>query len=124
MCIFCDRLKSQKEFLLENQWCFAITDAYPVSHAHALIIPKRHVKSVFQLKPDELTGMFSLTKELKSMLDALYKPKGYNIGFNLGKTAGQSIMHCHMHLIPRYQGDVKNPRGGIRGVIPGKQDYK
>lgn len=123
MCIFCEKFKTQDKILLQNEFAFAILDAFPVSEAHTLIIPVRHVKSFFALTPKEMAGMHTLAKELKGFYRYVTKPQGYTIGFNEGKIAGQSIMHCHMHFIPRYKGDVKNPRGGIRGVIPGKQNY-
>jgi diadenosine tetraphosphate (Ap4A) HIT family hydrolase len=88
-----------------------------------LIVPKRHAATFFDLTSAEKRDMNSLVYECKNYLDNLYKPDGYNIGCNCGIAAGQSISHCHCHLIPRYTGDTENPRGGIRGVIPERQNY-
>lgn len=98
-------------------------DGFPVSPGHALIIPRRHVASFFDLTQDERQDMFNMVDEVKRILDDRFHPDGYNIGVNIGETAGQSIFHVHLHLIPRYSGDVPNPRGGVRGVIPHKQSY-
>lgn len=98
-------------------------DGFPVSPGHALIIPRRHVVSFFDLTQDERQDMFNMVDEVKRILDDRFHPDGYNIGVNIGEAAGQSIFHVHLHLIPRYSGDVPNPRGGVRGVIPHKQSY-
>lgn len=122
-CIFCDIKKTNPRIILENSHAFAISDQYPVSQGHTLIILKRHVSTLFKATSKEITAIFDLGKRVQKLLFKQYKPDGYNVGFNDLEAAGQSIPHCHMHIIPRYQGDVKNPRGGIRGVIPGKQNY-
>lgn len=122
-CIFCEIKKTKSRIILENSHAFAISDQYPVSQGHTLIILKRHVSSLFEASSEEITSIFDLGKQVQKLLSKQYKPNGYNVGFNDLEAAGQSIPHCHMHIIPRYQGDVKNPRGGIRGVIPGKQKY-
>ena len=122
-CIFCEIKKTKSRIILENPHAFAISDQYPVSRGHTLIILKRHISSLFEASSEEITSIFDLGKQVQKLLSKQYKPDGYNIGFNDFEAAGQSIPHCHMHIIPRYQGDVKNPRGGIRGVIPGKQKY-
>ena len=98
-------------------------DGFPVSPGHALIIPRRHVASFFDLTQEERQDMFNMVNEVKRILDDRFHPDGYNIGVNIGEAAGQSIFHVHLHLIPRYSGDVPNPRGGVRGVIPHKQSY-
>ena len=98
-------------------------DGFPVSPGHALIIPRRHVASFFDLTQDERQDMFNMVDDVKRILDDRFHPDGYNIGVNIGEAAGQSIFHVHLHLIPRYSGDVPNPRGGVRGVIPHKQSY-
>ena len=122
-CIFC---KTRKEELqLENQLAYSSIDSYPVSEFHSLIVPKRHVETYFGLTEEEIQACNDLilkTKEKILKLDS--NVKGFNIGANAGKVAGQSIMHCHIHLIPRRKGDVENPQGGIRSVIPSKQHYK
>ena len=101
----------------------AFYDGFPVSPGHALIIPRRHVASYFDLTRQEREAMTQMMLDVKLKLDERFHPDGYNVGINVGEYAGQSVFHCHMHLIPRYKGDVSNPKGGVRGVIPGKQLY-
>ena len=120
-CIFCD--VSQDKVIAQNHLCFAIYDGFPVSIGHILIIPKRHVADYFSLTEDELMAMQQMMRELKHRLDVDLSPDGYNVGVNVNEAAGQTVYHVHMHLIPRYKGDVDNPRGGVRGVIPNKQKY-
>ena len=122
-CIFCDIIKDKKEIILENELAAAFYDSFPVSQGHALIIPKRHCETYFDLTSEEMKAMFELSQEVKQLLDNLHHPDGYNIGFNAGVDAGQSVMHCHMHVIPRYHGDTINPRGGIRKVVKIKDNY-
>jgi diadenosine tetraphosphate (Ap4A) HIT family hydrolase len=109
--------------VLENDLAFVIFDRYPVSPGHALILPKRHVESFFQTTSNECGAMLALLTETRLRTEAKLAPDGYNIGINVGKAAGQTVMHVHMHLIPRYLGDMENPRGGVRGVIPARQSY-
>ncbi len=123
MCIFCEILKNQKFVVYENDLIFAIQDEYPVSKGHVLIIPKRHVADYFELTNEEKKAIDESIMWLKNTLDHMYHPDGYNIGINNGEASGQTVMHAHVHLIPRYKGDVKDPSGGIRGVIPIKQKY-
>ena len=120
-CIFCNI--PQERVIAESDLCFAIFDGFPVSEGHALIIPKRHVADYFDLTLDEVMAMQKMMRELKLRLDADFSPDGYNVGVNVNAAAGQTVFHVHMHLIPRYKGDVENPKGGVRGVIPGKQKY-
>ena len=120
-CIFCN-LNSER-IIAENELCLAIRDGFPVSEGHTLIIPKRHVADYFDLIPNEIAAMQTMMKEIKCQLDNELHPDGYNIGINVNAAAGQTIFHVHMHLIPRYIGDVANPKGGVRGVIPGMQKY-
>ena len=122
-CTFCEIKKTKSRIILENPHAFAISDQFPVSQGHTLIVLRRHIASLFEASSKEITAIFDLAKQVQKVLSKQYKPDGYNVGFNDLEAAGQSILHCHMHIIPRYQGDVKNPRGGIRGVIPGKQNY-
>ena len=105
---------------------FIIRDtAYPVTKHHTLIITNRHISDYFDLNSEELDDLNQiLKKQKKELLELDSKISGFNVGINIGKDAGQSIMHCHIHLIPRRKGDVKDPRGGVRGVIPSKQRYK
>lgn len=120
-CIFC--IPGPEETILENQYAYARYDKTPVSPGHLLIIPKRHFKSIFDATNTEYDALWNLIKTARSFLDTKFSPDGYNIGINDGSAAGQTIMHLHIHLIPRYFGDTKDPRGGVRGVIPGKQQY-
>lgn len=120
-CIFCNL--SSERIIAENELCLAIRDGFPVSEGHTLIIPKRHVADYFDLTPNEIAAMQTMMKEIKYQLDYELHPDGYNIGINVNAAAGQTVFHVHMHLIPRYIGDVENPKGGVRGVIPGKQKY-
>ena len=112
-----------KPRLLENEVGFVIFDGFPVSEGHCLIIPKRVYSSYFDSTPDELIGLHRLVVDTKLLLDQKFKPDGYNIGINCGEHSGQTVPHVHIHLIPRYEGDTENPRGGVRGVIPSKQKY-
>ena len=111
------------EIICETATCVAFFDGYPVSPGHALIVPKRHVSSYFDLTDHEREAMNVMLQYVKRVVDERFHPDGYNIGINVGQAAGQSVYHCHMHLIPRYAGDVENPKGGVRGVIPKKQKY-
>ena len=122
-CIFCKIKKV--ELLFENKLAYSSMDSYPVSEFHSLIIPKRHVETYFELSNEEIQACNELilkTKEKILTQDA--SVKGFNIGTNAGEPAGQSIFHCHIHLIPRRKGDVENPQGGVRSVISKKQHYK
>lgn len=118
-CPFCN----PDGILLENDLAYARPDKYPVNPGHLLIIPRRHVADFFLATTDEKTALMSLLDEAKHYLDGKHAPAGYNIGINVGEVAGQTIPHVHLHLIPRYHGDVENPRGGVRGVIPARQSY-
>ena len=122
-CLFCNSKIS--DIAYENELAYVSYDTYPVSDQHCLIIPKRHVIDYFKLSNEELIACNDLIKIIKKeILDNDQSVKGFNIGTNAGKLAGQSIMHCHIHLIPRREGDVDNPQGGVRSVIPKKQHYK
>lgn len=121
-CLFCNINK--KDIEEENNLSYASYDSYPVSKNHCLIIPKRHVSEYFDLTKEEIMACNDLISIMKNKIMSEDKSvKGFNIGVNSGKVAGQSIMHCHIHLIPRRVGDVENPQGGVRGVIPSKQHY-
>ncbi len=122
-CLFCN--VNESGYAQKNNLAYASYDSYPVSKDHCLIIPKRHIKNYFDLTKDELIACDELIKTVKE--EILIKDqtvKGFNLGTNIGKVSGQSILHCHFHLIPRREGDVENPQGGIRSVIPNKQHYK
>lgn len=121
-CIFCN-LDPNRVIIAQNDLALAFFDAFPVNPGHALIIPKRHVADYFDLTEDEVAAMQALLREVEAILEKRFNPDGYNIGVNVNAAAGQSVFHVHMHLIPRYKGDVENPKGGVRGVIPSKQKY-
>jgi len=110
--------------IAENELMYAIRDGFPVSSLHSLIIPKRHVSSYFSLGQSEINACTQMLNDLKQQIEA-EDPEvvGFNVGVNDGETAGQTIFHCHIHLIPRRVGDTPNPRGGVRGVIPDKMGY-
>ena len=101
-----------------------LRDAHPVSPGHTLIVPKRHVASFFELSDDDLADVLSALRAAKSALDAELRPDGYNVGVNVGAAAGQTVMHAHVHVIPRFAGDTADPRGGVRHCIPGKGYYE
>jgi diadenosine tetraphosphate (Ap4A) HIT family hydrolase len=120
-CPFCDACA--EEIVVHNDLWFARWDVFPVSIGHLLLIPFRHMASYFDATHQEKQGLLQILDESKQFLDAKYRPDGYNIGINVGEAAGQTVMHLHVHLIPRYHGDVGHPEGGVRGVIPSKQQY-
>jgi diadenosine tetraphosphate (Ap4A) HIT family hydrolase len=103
--------------------CVAFLDAYPLSKGHTLVIPQRHVGSFFETTPGERTELFTLLDRCRTDLMERHKPAGFNIGINDGQAAGQTVMHLHIHLIPRYTGDRPDPRGGVRWIFPDKADY-
>ena len=121
-CIFCNI--SPDRYVTENDLAFAIRDGFPVTKGHTLIIPRRHLADYFDLTAAERTAIEALANECR---DDLIKSDsaidGFNIGANAGASAGQTVFHVHVHLIPRRTGDTAEPRGGVRGVIPGKQSY-
>ena len=122
-CIFCKLSNLQVEREYKN--FYSIKDQYPVTKDHTLIITKRHLENYFDLNKGELDEFNKIIKKKKILLEKNdSKICGFNIGINQGIVAGQTIMHCHIHLIPRRKSDTKNPRGGVRGVIPSKQNYK
>jgi diadenosine tetraphosphate (Ap4A) HIT family hydrolase len=103
-----------------NSLAYARYDNNSLSRGHVLVIPRRHVASFFEMTADEQTAVLSLLNQVQRLIEKQHAPDGYNIGVNIGKAGGQSRMHVHVHLIPRYEGDVSNPQGGIRCVLPGK----
>lgn len=107
--------------IIENETGFVILDAFPVSEGHCLVIPKRLYADYFDSTVEEIIGLQKLVIETKSYLDQNYSPDGYNVGINCGEVSGQTVPHVHIHVIPRYVGDMENPRGGVRGVIPSKR---
>ena len=121
-CLFCR--VNPNHLAAEGELCYAAKDSFPVTEFHTLIIPKRHVADYFDLNSSEVSALHDMLMEMKRTIEAKDDlVTGFNIGVNAGKDAGQSIFHVHVHLIPRRKGDVENPRGGVRGVIPHKQKY-
>jgi diadenosine tetraphosphate (Ap4A) HIT family hydrolase len=119
-CLFC---KDPRGVSIQHELAYSARDSYPVSPGHTLVIPRRHVASFFDLTPEEITACMHLIQEEKKHLDEAFKPDGYNIGVNVGPAAGQSVFHVHIHIIPRYTGDVEKPQGGVRHVLPQKAYY-
>ncbi len=121
-CVFCNI--SQFNILLRNEDAFAILDEHPVTDGHTLIIPVRHFSDFFEITDSERTAVFELLQMRRQMLlESDSAIDGFNVGVNIGAAAGQTIFHVHLHLIPRRRGDVENPRGGVRGVVPGMMNY-
>ena len=120
-CIFCNPEPSK--ILFENDLCYSMYDNYPVSPGHILIIPKDHFNDYFCATEGEMSAMNEVLSHSRQILYRKNDPDGYNIGINIGKYAGQTVEHCHIHLIPRYKGDVRDYKGGVRGVIPEKRNY-
>jgi diadenosine tetraphosphate (Ap4A) HIT family hydrolase len=118
-CPFCD----SSEAVLSNELSYVRLDKYPVSSGHLLIVPYRHIASYFDATVEEKRDLLDSIEQAKVFLEKQYSPDGYNIGINCGVAAGQTVMHLHIHLIPRHKGDVDDPTGGVRGVIPSKQKY-
>ena len=112
-----------RQHILKNSIGFVIFDKYPVSKGHSLIIPNRVYSNYFDSSEEEIIGLNNLLFKTKKFLDQKFQPQGYNIGVNCGQVSGQTIEHLHIHLIPRYTNDIKDPTGGVRGVIPAKQKY-
>jgi diadenosine tetraphosphate (Ap4A) HIT family hydrolase len=115
--------RPRADWVASNSLAFAIRDAYPVSRGHTLVVPMRPVATWFDANEEERAAIVALLDQVKAQLDAEFHPDGYNVGFNAGEAAGQTVMHLHVHVIPRYRGDMADPRGGVRHVIPGKGNY-
>ena len=120
-CPFCNL--PQERVLLETGTTLAFFDAYPVTEGHALVVPKRHVASIFELPPEELAAVWTQVATVRNVIAKKYSPDAFNIGVNKGSAAGQTVPHAHIHVIPRRKGDAPDPRGGIRWIIPGKAKY-
>ena len=118
-CLFC----APRDVTRRNALAYATRDSYPVSPGHTLILPSRHCPDFFDLSAQEIAACMELLAEERKALDDELKPDGYNVGLNVGQAGGQSVLHAHIHLIPRYAGDHPNPQGGIRQIIPWKADY-
>jgi diadenosine tetraphosphate (Ap4A) HIT family hydrolase len=109
--------------ILQGVLVYALYDRFPVTPGHILLIPRRHVADWFETTGEERQALFDLAQQARNMLLRERAPDGFNLGINVGEAAGQTVGHVHIHLIPRYHGDVANPRGGVRGVIPARQSY-
>ncbi len=120
-CVFCTLPRVR--IVAENEFAVVVRDGFPVSPGHTLIIPRRHVGSLFDLASGERTAMLALLDSARTGVEAEFHPDGYNIGINDGPAAGQTVAHLHIHLIPRYRGDREDPRGGVRWVLPAKAQY-
>ena len=121
-CVFCDVAADQ--IVVASELVYAMRDHFPVNPGHTLLIPKRHVETWFEASADEQRALFELLGQVKAQLDVELKPDGYNIGINAGRAAGQTVMHLHVHLIPRFVGDVEEPAGGVRFVLPRRGNYQ
>ncbi|MCF8309187.1 MAG: HIT domain-containing protein [Bacteroidales bacterium] len=121
-CSFCNP-GTRLEFITESAMVYSILDSFPVTKGHALVIPKKHIPNYFDLSVNRQQSIWIVVNRVKEILEERYKPEGFNIGFNVNEPAGQSIFHTHIHLIPRYRGDMDNPKGGVRHVIPEKGKY-
>jgi len=121
-CAFCQL--EEDRIILENELAYGVMDKYPINKGHMLFIPKRHFKIFFDATKEEIEALYRLLHEGKKYLDEKYDPDGYNLGVNIGEDAGQSIMHLHIHLIPRYKGDVADPTGGVRCLKGSLAPYK
>jgi diadenosine tetraphosphate (Ap4A) HIT family hydrolase len=115
--------RSSADHVAGNELAFAIRDAFPVSPGHTLIVPRRLVATWFEATDAEQHALLALAATVRDALEVEFRPDGYNLGVNVGAAAGQTVMHLHLHVIPRYNGDVRDPRGGVRHVIPGKGNY-
>jgi diadenosine tetraphosphate (Ap4A) HIT family hydrolase len=120
-CPFCHLEKSR--IALENDCAVAFPDAFPVTEGHTLVVPKRHISSLFDLSEEEQAAIWRLVAQVRQKLLWEMKPDGFNVGVNDGQAAGQTVMHAHVHVIPRRAGDVADPRGGVRWIVPAKAQY-
>ncbi|MFC1678691.1 HIT family protein [Elusimicrobiota bacterium] len=121
-CPFCQKLAS-KDLLRETLLAAALVDAYPISPGHMLVVPKRHVDDFFDLSNEERLSIWELVETIRKQIQADKSPDGFNIGINAGAAAGQTVPHAHVHIIPRFEGDREDPRGGIRWILPEKAKY-
>lgn len=121
-CPFCNI--AEERIILCNTLALVVLDAFPVSAGHTLVIPRRHVSSVFDLMDTEITTIYELLRAMRTHLQRSFSPDGFTVGINVGTAAGQTVAHAHVHLIPRYAGDVTDPEGGVRNIIPGKGRYR
>ncbi|RFF29396.1 HIT family protein [Wenzhouxiangella sediminis] len=120
-CPFCD--PDPEQVLYDNEHLLALWDRYPVSPGHALLVPRRHVAGWFEASPAEQLALVAALPVVREKIERMHQPSGWNIGINVGRSAGQTVFHLHVHLIPRYDGDQEDPRGGVRHVVPEKARY-
>ncbi len=121
-CPFCARIASG-EIVLGNDLAVAFPDGFPVGKGHTLVVSRRHRADYFGLSAEEQTAIWTLVSQVKVRLDGEHHPSGYNVGINVGGAAGQTVWHAHVHVIPRYEGDVDDPRGGVRWVLGARARY-
>jgi diadenosine tetraphosphate (Ap4A) HIT family hydrolase len=121
-CPLCDRIE-HRDHLAANAFAVAFLDAFPLNPGHTLVVPRRHIPGLFELSNEELAALWALLPVAKQVIDAEYAPRAYNVGVNVGTAAGKTVAHVHVHLIPRFAGDVPDPRGGVRWVIPNRAAY-
>ena len=120
-CPFCTI--TPEKIVAQNAHTFTVRDTLPLSPGHTLIVPKRHIAGIFDAEPDEVAALWEAVQQARAQLLKEYSPDGFNIGINDGLAAGQTILHLHIHIIPRYKGDMPDPRGGIRWIFPDKAVY-
>lgn len=120
-CPFCTIVPDK--IIAQNAHIFTVKDTLPVSPGHTLIVPKRHIAGIFEAEPDEVAALWDALQQARTQLLKEFSSDGFNIGINDGLAAGQTILHLHIHIIPRYNGDMPDPRGGIRWIFPGKAKY-
>lgn len=121
-CVFCQRVTTGP-LLVEHPLVVAFADGFPVTEGHTLVVPRRHQASVFELTAAEYGAIWEVVATVRSLLSDSHRPDGFNVGVNAGAAAGQTVLHAHVHVIPRWKGDVDDPRGGVRWVVPGKARY-
>lgn len=122
-CVFCSRVETAQDLVAAGPLCVAFFDATPLNPGHILVIPRRHEPDLLALSEGELNAIWSMARELRFQLDQQLQPDGFNVGVNIGEAGGQTVDHAHLHLIPRYLGDVPDPKGGIRCLIPERMNY-
>lgn len=122
-CPFCEKVGSWEGIGVSTECSVSFPDGFPVSEGHTLVIPRRHVARAEELSEEEWADLFELVRQVTVEAAALPGVEGVNVGFNSGEAAGQTVLHAHVHVIPRRPGDVEDPRGGVRGVIPAEADY-
>ena len=118
-CVFC----APRAVTRQNRYAYCSRDTYPVSRGHSLVIPYRHCADFFELEPQEYAACYELLVAERDAIAQEFQPDGYNVGVNVGSAGGQSVLHVHLHLIPRYRGDHPRPEGGVRHILPDKAHY-